>query len=237
MQQPSFSIKRYFRHMAASAFLVLTLAACSGNEAAPTVSTPAAEATATTAVEEPTATPAETTDQPDSEETTTETETTADTPEANAEPAEEEVVEEATATTEAETDTIVDEVASAVNLKFNLNEATSEDFLTIPDVGDRMVREFFEYRPYVSIQQFRREIGKYVDEQQVAAYEQFVFVPVNVNESDEATLQQLPGVDETISAALAAARPYESTEAFLTKLAEYVSAEDVAMAATYLVSQ
>lgn len=37
-----------------------------------------------------------------------------------------------------------------------------------------MVRKFEEYRPYVSIQQFRREIGKYVDEAMVAAYEQYV---------------------------------------------------------------
>jgi len=59
--------------------------------------------------------------------------------------------------------------------------------------GNRMVREFLEYRPYISIQQFRREIGKYVEEAQVAEYEQYVYVPVNVNESDAATLQQLPG--------------------------------------------
>ena len=49
---------------------------------------------------------------------------------------------------------------------------TREQLLeTIPDFGNRMVREFFEYQPYVSIQQFRREIGKYVDDEQVASYE------------------------------------------------------------------
>jgi DNA uptake protein ComE-like DNA-binding protein len=47
--------------------------------------------------------------------------------------------------------------------KFNLNTASEADFLTIPNVGNRMVREFMEYRPYTSIGQFRREIGKYVD--------------------------------------------------------------------------
>ena len=71
-----------------------------------------------------------------------------------------------------------------------------------------MVREFLEYRPYVSIQQFRQEIGKYVDEAQVAAYEQYVYVPVNVDEADAKTLQQLPGVDEAVAAELIAARPY-----------------------------
>ena len=45
--------------------------------------------------------------------------------------------------------------------KLNLNTATGDDYLkAIPGFSSRMVREFLEYRPYVSIQQFRREIGK-----------------------------------------------------------------------------
>src|SRR6185295_7081776 len=44
--------------------------------------------------------------------------------------------------------------------RLNLNEVTEEQLLsTIPNFSNRMVREFFEYRPYISIQQFRREIG------------------------------------------------------------------------------
>ena len=118
--------------------------------------------------------------------------------------------------------------------KLNLNEASREDFLTVPNVGDRMVREFFEYRPYISIQQFRREIGKYVDDDQVAEYEQFVFVPIKVDESDEATLQQISGVDEVIAAELAGARPYGSNEAFLEALSGHISADQLAVAETYL---
>ena len=57
--------------------------------------------------------------------------------------------------------------------RLNLNTASRDDFLTVPEVGNRMVREFMEYRPYVSIRQFRREIGKYVSDEQVAAYEQY----------------------------------------------------------------
>jgi hypothetical protein len=37
-----------------------------------------------------------------------------------------------------------------------------------------MLREFKEYRPYVNIQQFRREIGKYVNEKEVARFERYV---------------------------------------------------------------
>jgi len=44
----------------------------------------------------------------------------------------------------------------------------------IPGVGGRMAHEFEEYRPYSNIEQFRREIGKYVDEAEVARLEQYV---------------------------------------------------------------
>ncbi len=121
--------------------------------------------------------------------------------------------------------------------RFNLNTATADDFLTIPNMSERMVREFFEYRPYISIQQFRREIGKYVDEQQVADYEAYVYVPIDVNESDAATLMQLPGVDAAIAESLMTQRPYASNAAFLDTLAESVNASDLAMVARYLVAE
>jgi len=49
-------------------------------------------------------------------------------------------------------------------IKINLNTASRENILLIPGVGSRMAHEFEEYRPYASMEQFRREIGKYVDE-------------------------------------------------------------------------
>lgn len=104
------------------------------------------------------------------------------------------------------------ETTSSV-VKLNLNKAGAGDFLTVPGVGNRMVREFMEYRPYVSIQQFQREIGKYVDDAQVAEYEKYVYVPIAINDSDAGTLQQVPGLDATEAADLIAARPYASTVA------------------------
>jgi DNA uptake protein ComE-like DNA-binding protein len=124
--------------------------------------------------------------------------------------------------------------AQAASTKLNLNTATREQFMTVPGVGDRMVREFMEYRPYTSIQQFRREIGKYVSQDQVAAYEQYVYVPIVANSAAAATLRQLPGVDGTIAAQLIAGRPYASTEAFLTRLSQYVTAAQVAAARSYV---
>ena len=105
---------------------------------------------------------------------------------------------------------------------------------TIPNFSSRMVREFFEYRPYVSIQQFRREIGKYVDEAQVTEWEQYVYVPVDANNADVATLKQLPGVDDTLAASLIAGRPYASDQAFLSALGSSVTAEQASEAACYL---
>jgi len=127
------------------------------------------------------------------------------------------------------------EVTAVTNSKLNLNQATGDEYLsTIPDFGNRMVREFLEYRPYTSILQFRREIGKYVSDEQIAFYEQYVYVPVNVDESDAATLQQIPGIDAAAADALIAARPYGSNEAFLAKLADYLSTDQLAVAAGYL---
>jgi DNA uptake protein ComE-like DNA-binding protein len=58
----------------------------------------------------------------------------------------------------------------------DLNTAKPEEILLIPGVGKRMQHEFEEYRPYKSMDQFRREIGKYVDKAEVARLEQYVTI-------------------------------------------------------------
>jgi DNA uptake protein ComE-like DNA-binding protein len=58
--------------------------------------------------------------------------------------------------------------------KVNINTATDAEILAIPGMGPRMLREFKEYRPYTSIEQFRREMGKYVDKAEVARLEQYI---------------------------------------------------------------
>lgn len=128
--------------------------------------------------------------------------------------------------------------ANAATAKVNLNTATEEELLAaVPNLGERMVDEFMEYRPYASIQQFRREIGKYVDEAQVSDYEQYVYVPVNVNEADADTLMQIPGVDATAAEALIAARPYNDDTAFLDQLTQVAPTVDRASAEGYLATQ
>ena len=128
--------------------------------------------------------------------------------------------------------------ANAGGAKLNLNTAKGDEFkAAIPGLGDRMVHEFEEYRPYRSIQQFRREMAKYVGAGQIAEYEKYVFVPITPNESDAATLQQIPGLDSSEAQALIAARPFASSDAFLSKLAGSVSEAELAVARTYLSGQ
>jgi len=68
----------------------------------------------------------------------------------------------------------LEELYGRLFVPINLNDATRSDILLIPGIGGRMAHEFEEYRPYSNIQQFRREIGKYVDEAEVARLEQYV---------------------------------------------------------------
>ena len=68
------------------------------------------------------------------------------------------------------------EIYAKVWKPIDLNTATDEEILLIPGVGRRMLHEFKEYRPYKAIDQFRREIGKYVDKREVARLERYVTI-------------------------------------------------------------
>lgn len=70
------------------------------------------------------------------------------------------------------------ELYAKVFVPINLNTASDEEILLIPMVGNRMLREFKEYRPYAALAQFHREIGKYVDAAELARLEQYVYVPL-----------------------------------------------------------
>ena len=65
-------------------------------------------------------------------------------------------------------------LAQYVYVRIDLNSASDETILSIPGVGNRMLHEFDEYRPYAAMAQFRREMGKYVDEDEVGRLERYV---------------------------------------------------------------
>ena len=75
-------------------------------------------------------------------------------------------------------ETLSQEEAAAVLVNVfvpvNLNDASSEEIALIPGMTDRMIHEFEEYRPYADMNQFNREIGKYVDEEEVARFRNYV---------------------------------------------------------------
>lgn len=109
----------------------------------------------------------------------------------------------------------------------NLNTTAEADFKLIPGVGDRMAHEFEEYRPYLNIQQFRKELGKYVDESEVARYEQYVFVPVELNTATEADMKALPGVGDRMAHEFEEYRPYTNMDQFRKEIGKYVDDKEL----------
>jgi DNA uptake protein ComE-like DNA-binding protein len=71
---------------------------------------------------------------------------------------------------------LITEVYGRLFVPVNLNTGTDAEILLIPGIGNRMLREFKEYRPYDAIERFRREIGKYVSKEEVARLERYVVI-------------------------------------------------------------
>jgi predicted DNA-binding helix-hairpin-helix protein len=119
-------------------------------------------------------------------------------------------------------------------LPINLNTATREEIMLIPGMGNRMVREFLEYRPYTAIAQFRKEIDKFVDDKEVARLEQYVFVPVNVNSASDETFLSIPGLTPQLLRALKDHRPYKNLQEFRTEIARNVNAKELGSLERYI---
>jgi DNA uptake protein ComE-like DNA-binding protein len=126
------------------------------------------------------------------------------------------------------------ELYTKMFLPINLNMATREEIMLIPGMGNRMVREFLEYRPYTAITQFRKEIGKYVDEVEVARLEKYVFVPINLNSATDETLLSIPGLTPELLRALKDHRPFKNPQEFRSEIAKYMSANELGRLERYL---
>ena len=74
--------------------------------------------------------------------------------------------------TEAQRDSIYTRLWKPIDL----NTASDVEIQLIPRVGPKMLHEFKEYRVYPNIEKFRREIGKYVDKNEVARLERYVSI-------------------------------------------------------------
>jgi DNA uptake protein ComE-like DNA-binding protein len=116
----------------------------------------------------------------------------------------------------------------------NLNTASKEEILLIPGVGQRMLHEFEEYRPYAALAVFHREIDKYVDDTELARLEQYVFVPIDLNTASDADILTIPGMGQRMLREFKEYRPYDGIERFRREIGKYVSKEEVARLERYV---
>ena len=119
-------------------------------------------------------------------------------------------------------------------IPINLNTASEEEILLVPGVGKRMAHEFEEYRPYKAIAQWRREMGKYVDDTEVARMEQYVFVPIDLNTATREEILAIPGVGRRMAREFQEYRPYVSIEQFRREIGKYVDDGEVARLERYV---
>ncbi|MGH9257428.1 MAG: helix-hairpin-helix domain-containing protein [Vicinamibacterales bacterium] len=119
-------------------------------------------------------------------------------------------------------------------VQINLNTASDAEILLIPGMGNRMLGEFKEYRPYKALAQFRREIGKYVDEKELARLEQYVFVPINLNTAGDSDILSIPGMGQRMLREFKEYRPYKAMQQFRREIGKYVDDKEVARLERYV---
>ena len=123
---------------------------------------------------------------------------------------------------------------SALWLPINLNDVTNDEILLIPGVGDRMAHEFEEYRPYVDMGEFRMEIGKYVDGEEVERLARYVYVPIDLNSATREEIMAVPGMSERMAHEFEEYRPYTDLDQFRREIGKYVDENEVARFERYV---
>jgi DNA uptake protein ComE-like DNA-binding protein len=116
----------------------------------------------------------------------------------------------------------------------NLNTATRDEILLIPGAGQRMVREFAEYRPWKTWAQFDKEIGKYVGAGATARLAQYVFIPVNLNTATDEDMLSIPGAGPSMVREFKQYRPWKSWAQFDREIGKSVSKQEVDRLKRYL---
>lgn len=117
----------------------------------------------------------------------------------------------------------------------NLNLSPRDEIMLIPNAGRRMAREFDEYKPYSGgYAQFRREIGKYVNDEEVARLEQYTFIPIDLNTASDADILSIPGVGDRMLREFKEYRPYDNIAKFRREIGKYVNEKEVARLERYV---
>jgi DNA uptake protein ComE-like DNA-binding protein len=117
----------------------------------------------------------------------------------------------------------------------NLNTATAQEILLVPDAGKRMAHEFEEYRPWKTYAQFDKEIGKYVGAEKTAQLAQYTFIPVRLNTATDADIVSIPGTGQRMVREFKEYRPWKSKEQFIKEIGKYVGAKEAERMWRYVV--
>jgi DNA uptake protein ComE-like DNA-binding protein len=117
----------------------------------------------------------------------------------------------------------------------NLNTATAAEILLVPGAGKRMAHEFEEYRPWRNYAQFDKEIGKYVNAEQVAQLAQYTFIPVRLNTATDADILSIPGAGPRMVREFKEYRPWKTKEQFIKEIGKYVGAKEAERMWRYVV--
>jgi DNA uptake protein ComE-like DNA-binding protein len=117
----------------------------------------------------------------------------------------------------------------------NLNTGTREEILLIPGAGNRMAREFAEYRPWRTWGQFDKEISKYVGQAETERLKQYVFIPINLNTGTDADILSIPSAGPRMVREFKEYRPWKTKEQFEKEIGKYVGPKEVARLWRYVV--
>jgi DNA uptake protein ComE-like DNA-binding protein len=113
-------------------------------------------------------------------------------------------------------------------IHINLNTATSEEILLVPSAGQRMAREFAEYRPWKTWAQFDREISKYVGQEATDRLKQYCFIPVNLNTATDEDILSIPGAGARMVREFKEYRPWKTKAQFDKEIGKYVGEKETA---------
>jgi DNA uptake protein ComE-like DNA-binding protein len=113
-------------------------------------------------------------------------------------------------------------------IHINLNTATREEILLVPGAGNRMVREFAEYRPWKTWAQFDKEIGKYVGQEATDKLKQYCFIPINLNTATDEDILSIPGAGNRMVREFKEYRPWKTKAQFDKEIGKYVGDKETA---------
>jgi DNA uptake protein ComE-like DNA-binding protein len=119
----------------------------------------------------------------------------------------------------------------------NLNTATGPEILLVPRIAKQMTREFEEYRPWRTFEQFDREISKYVGAPETNRLKQYVFIPMNLNTATNEQFQTIPSLPGNMIREFNEYKPWKTKEQFDREISKYVGAKETARLWRFLVIQ